>query len=292
MSTATEDSQLEVIDTGAIGQIERAQIDMQIATARRYPRSLSQVKAKMLTFATLDQETAQSCFYTLPARKGGDGKPLQGPSVRMAEIALSCFQHIRAGSRIIEDNGKFITAQGVVHDLENNVVVSIEVKRRVTNREGKRYSDDMIATTGNAACSIALRNAAFRVVPAALIKPVYDAARKLAIGDAKSLVQRRAQAVEHFGKMGVSKEQIAAALSLRSVEDIGLEHLETLLGFSTSIKDGAATIDEIFGKEKTVRPASVVEPIQPFATPAEETPEAAQPTVATTEEQDEQGFKF
>lgn len=241
----TENAEI-ITDTSALGQIERAQIDMQIATARRYPRQLSLVKQRMLSFATLDEETASGCFYTLPGRKGGDGKPLQGPSVRLAEIALSCYQHLRAGSRIIEDDGKFITAQGVVHDLENNVVISIEVKRRVTTKQGQRYSDDMIATTGNAACSIALRNAAFRVIPMALVKPVYEAAKMLAIGDAKSLVQRRGDAVARFKKLGVKDEQIFAALGVRSLDDIQLDHLEILFGFYTAIKDCDTTIDEVF----------------------------------------------
>lgn len=250
-----------VSDTSAVMQIEKAQIDMQIATARRYPRQLSLVKQRMLSFATLDEETAAGCFYTLPGRRGGDGKPLQGPSVRLAEIALSCYQHLRAGSRIIEDDGKFITAQGVVHDLENNVVISIEVKRRVTNNKGDRYSDDMIATTGNAACSIALRNAAFRVIPMALVKPVYEAAKKLAIGDAKSLVQRRAASIDHFGKLGISKERVCDALLVRSVDDIQLDHLEILIGYATAIKDGDVSIDDIFkAKEETKRQSTAKDP--------------------------------
>ena len=131
----TENNDLEIMANDAIGSIERAQIDVQIATARRYPRTLSKVKERMLSFATLDEETASSCFYTLPARRGGDDKPIQGPSVRMAEIALASYQHVKAGSRIIADDGKFIVAQAVVHDLENNVSVSIEVRRRVTSKK-------------------------------------------------------------------------------------------------------------------------------------------------------------
>jgi hypothetical protein len=242
-----------VTDTSALLQIERAQIDMQIATARRYPRQLSLVKSEMMSFATLDEDTASGCFYTLPGRKGGDGKPLQGPSVRLAEIALSCYQHLRAGSRIVDDDGKFITAQGVVHDLQNNVVISIEVKRRVTNKLGQRYSDDMIATTGNAACSIALRNATFRVIPMALVKPVYEAAKMLAIGDVKSLVQRRSEAIARFLKLGVKTEQIFSVLSVRSLEDIKLDHLEILFGYYTAIKDGDATIDEIFEPQQDMK---------------------------------------
>lgn len=278
----------EIVDTTAIGQIERAQIDMQIATARRYPRSLSQVKNRMLSYATLDEETAAGCFYTLPGRKGGDGKPLQGPSVRLAEIALSSFQHIRAGSRIIEDDGKFITAQGVVHDLENNVIVAIEVKRRVTTKEGKRYSDDMIATTGNAACSIALRNAAFRVIPMALVKPVYEAAKRLAIGDGKSLVQRRSASIDHFAKLGVSKDQVCTVLGVSKVDDIQLDHLETLIGFATAIKDGEASVDDIFKPSKEFSGAIEKPASNPYApAPAIEDkpdPKAEQTTETTTEE--------
>lgn len=250
MSQETEIISPEVVDMSAIAQIERAQIDMQISTARRYPRSLGQVKQRMLSFATLDEETAAGCFYTLPGRKGGDGKPIQGPSVRLAEIAISCYQHIRAGARIIDDDGKFITAQGVVHDLENNVVASIEVKRKITTKEGRRYSDDMIATAGNAACAIAFRNAVFKVIPGALVKPVYESAKKLAIGDSKSLAERRANSVSHFAKMGVSKDQICTAVGVKSIDDIGLEHMEILIGYATAIKDGDATIDEIFKQEK------------------------------------------
>lgn len=248
--SATEVIEPEVMPPMALESLTRAEVDMQIATARRYPRQLSAVKSRMLSFATLDEETAAGCFYTLPARKGGDGKPLQGPSVRLAEIAINSFQHIRAGSRIINDDGKFITAQGVVHDLENNVCVSIEVKRRVTTKEGRRFSDDMIATTGNAACSIALRNAAFRVIPLALVKPVYEAAKKLAIGDGKSLVQRRSACVAHFAKLGVPAEKVCAVVGVRSAEDIQLEQLEVLMGYATAIKDGESTVDEVFNAKR------------------------------------------
>lgn len=241
--------QIEVVETQALGaleQMERASIDMQISTAKKYPRSLAVVKQKMLSFATLDEETAAGCFYTLPARRGGDGKPLQGPSVRLAEIALATYGHLRAGARVINDDGKVLTAQGVVHDLENNVCISIEVKRRVTTKDGRRFSDDMVVTTGNAACSIALRNATFRVIPLALVKPVYEASKRLAIGDAKSLSQRRSAAVDYFIKMGVPKDRIFSALEVSGIDDITLDHLGILQGYRTAISDKEITIDDAF----------------------------------------------
>lgn len=235
-----------VSDTQAIEAIQRAEIDIQISTAHRFPRSLAKVKADMLALATLDEETAAGCFYTLPARKGGDGKPIQGPSARMAEIALFGFGNIRGESRVVANDGKKITARAVVHDLERNVAVAIEVNRRITTKDGYTFSEDMQTVTGNAACSIALRNATFKVVPLALVKPVYDAARRVAVGDAKTLEERRAKAVSIFEKMGVEKARVLAAVSVPSVADIGPEELETLLGYYTAIKDGDAKIDDVF----------------------------------------------
>lgn len=281
----TENNDLEIMAADAIGSIERAQIDVQISTARRYPRTLSKVKERMLSFATLDEETASSCFYTLPARRGGDDKPIQGPSVRMAEIALASYQHVKAGSRIIADDGKFIVAQAVVHDLENNVSVSIEVRRRVTSKSGARYSDDMIAVTGNAACSIALRNAVFRVVPRALITPVYEAAKRVAVGDVKSLTTKRAQIIARLKQMGAKDAAILAAVSAEKTEDIDLAKLEVLIGLGTAIKDGEITLETafpgaspkeegkpIFKEEPKPAPAA---PEQPAAAPT--TPEPTNP---------------
>src|ERR1700759_614780 len=82
---------------GSMEQIERAQIDMQIATAKRYPRVRSKVIENMIAFATMNEDTAAACFWTLPR----GGKTLQGPGIRLAEIALSCYQNLRAGSRIV-----------------------------------------------------------------------------------------------------------------------------------------------------------------------------------------------
>ena len=282
-----ETQPVEVVANDALASIERAQVDVQIATARKYPRTLSKVKERMLSFATLDEETASSCFYTLPARRGGDDKPIQGPSVRMAEIALASYQHVKAGSRIINDDGKFLTAQAVVHDLENNVAVSIEVRRRVTNKSGQRFGDDMIAVTGNAACSIALRNAVFRVVPRALITPVYEAAKRVAVGDVKSLTSKRAQIIGRLKQMGAKEASILAAVGAEKIEDIDLAKLEVLIGLGTAIKDGETTLETafpgavpatdgkpIFKEETKAAPAT---PEQPVAAPAAPEPVAAEP---------------
>jgi hypothetical protein len=172
---AVQHVELEIVQPTALESIERANVDMQISTAKKYPRSLALVKGRMMDLATLDQETAESCFYKLNRQ----GKSIEGPSIRLAEIAASSFGNIRYGARVISNDGKKITAQGFSHDLETNVYCAVEISRRITNRDGMTYSEDMQVVTGNAACAIALRNAMFKVVPFALVKPIYEAANRL-----------------------------------------------------------------------------------------------------------------
>lgn len=220
----------------------KGEVDTQIATAKRFPRSIQRFKERALSLATLDTETAESCFYSLPR----GGKDIEGPSVRLAEIVAASWGNLRSQANIVDEDGRFIVARGMCWDLENNVAVSTEVRRRITDRDGRRYNDDMINTTANAACSIALRNAVFKVVPMALAKPVYDAARRVAIGDATTLVQRRTKMIDHFAKMGVRDDRICAAVNRPSIEDITIDDLAKLMGMSTAIKDGDITVDEAF----------------------------------------------
>jgi len=72
---------------GALEQIEKANIDIQIATAHTYPRSLALFNKRALEMVTLDEETAQSCIYRRPVGKE-KGKVIyaEGKSIRMAEI--------------------------------------------------------------------------------------------------------------------------------------------------------------------------------------------------------------
>ncbi len=234
---------IELLDRPSFAESQaRGEVDTQIATAKRFPRSIKQFKERALSLATLDEETASSCFYALPR----DGKTIEGPSARLAEIVAASWGNLRATANIVDDDGEFITARGMCWDLENNVAISTEVRRRVTTKSGARYSADMINTTANAASSIALRNAVFKVVPMAIVRPVYLAAKQIAVGDATTLVKRRTDMVAYFGKMGVRPEQILATVEKASLEDITVDDLAVLKGLITAIKEGDTTVDEAF----------------------------------------------
>jgi len=233
------------IEQTLVQAISKAELDQQIATARAYPRSLKKFMDECRQMATLNDQIAGECIYALPR----DGKTIEGPSARLAEIVVSAWGNCRAGARVVEEGREFITAQGVFHDLERNSAITYEVKRRITNKRGDRFSADMIAVTGNAACSIALRNAVFKGVPKAFWSSIYDEARKVIAGDSMTLANRRASALTHLQKVGASQAMVLELLQVKGVEDISLEHLATLRGIANAIKEGEITVEEAFASK-------------------------------------------
>jgi hypothetical protein len=177
----------QVVSAEALEAQERANVDIQISTAKRFPRTLSHVQKRIIDIASMDRETAENCWYALPRA----GKVIEGPSVRMAEIVASAYGNLRIASRVVGVDDKYVTCQGACHDLENNVAVSTEVKRRITDKKGRRYDDDLIMVTSNAANSIAMRNAIFKVVPMALFKSAIAEIRKVGMGEGRTLQQAR-----------------------------------------------------------------------------------------------------
>jgi hypothetical protein len=232
---------------GILAQLNRSEIDMQIATAKKYPRNLKKFMNECRSMSCLDEHTASECFYSLPR----SGKNIVGPSARFAEIAISAWGNCHAGARVIAEDEKFVIAQGAFYDLERNVRITYEVRRRVTDKNGRRYNDDMIGVTSNAACSIALRNAALKGIPKAYWSTIFEAAKTTAIGNVKSLVQSRQDMLAYFAKMGVREDRVLAAVEKPSVEDIDTDDLLTLKGIATALKDGDTTIEQAFPGPKT-----------------------------------------
>ena len=230
------------VETSAAAALNKSEVESQLAAAHQWPRSIAKFQKDAISLATLTEAVAQSCIYAVPR----DGKTVAGPSVRLAEICMSAYGNMHAGARILDAEDRMIVAQGVAWDIEKNLRVAIEVKRRITNRRGQRFGDDMIAVTGSAAASIALRNAVFRVIPRALVDVIYDRVRLAAVGDAKTLVTKRLEVVDRLQKIGVPPARIYARIGKRGIEDVGLEELEVLIGLGTAIKSREQGIDEAF----------------------------------------------
>lgn len=238
---------IEVKQADMLQAINRAEVDIQISTAKQYPRDLNVTLNKIATYATMDKETAEDCFYVL-RRKDKDGQVnvIEGLSVRMAEIIAGAWGNLRVQTRIIGNDGRMITAQAICHDLETNFAVSKEVKRRITDKKGRTFSEDMQVVTGNAAASIAFRNAVLAVIPKAVTKKVINEVRKVALGQSIDLEQSRQNVIAYFAKLGVSQEQIFRYLDVKYIEEIDKQMIFELRATANAIKEGTTTVKETF----------------------------------------------
>lgn len=241
-----DDTNETILDAGtAMTATVKAEIDIQISTAKRYPRSITHFRKQAMELATLDEDTAATMFYVLPR----GNKKIEGPSARLAEVVGSSWGNLRYGAQIVAIGDKFLTAEGACHDLETNNAAKVQVQRRITGKDGKRFNDDMIGVTANAACSIALRQAIFKIVPFAFVKPVYEAARLCSIGKAKSMASKRAAAIDWFKKAGATEADVLAFLDKQGIEEMTDDDLITLRGVVQAIKEGETTIEEALGRE-------------------------------------------
>ena len=237
-----------VTDLNALAVISTAEIDQQVSTAKKYPRSIKTFLNEARELVTLSEDIAADCIFALPRGKDDNGKKkfIEGPSVRFSEIIASCWGNNRSGSRPLSEEKGFVTAQGVFHDLEKNVAVTVEVRRSILDKYGKRYKADMVGVTANAACSIAGRNARLQGIPKAIWQDLYNDAKKTAIGDQKTLVKKRSDMMAYFQKMNVAAETIFEFMGVKGVEDIGLDELAILKGIATAIKEGTVSVDKAF----------------------------------------------
>lgn len=251
-------------DGSSLEQQTRGEIDIQIRTARAYPRSIKKFVDEVLSLATLDQTTAEKCIYALPRGKdeAGNRKTIEGPSARLAEIVASCWQHMRVEARTVGEDDHFVSSRGMAWDLQANLAIACETRRRITDKKGRRYNDDMIAVTANAAASIAIRNAILKVVPSAFWRPIYEKCRLVAVGDQKTLVARRTDMLAYFQKLGITPDRVFTLLEVAGVEDINLEHVAELVGLANAIRDGETKLEEAFPTAAKVVPMPTAKVVQ------------------------------
>lgn len=237
-----EAQEVQVVQVDAV---ERANVDSQVATAKRYPRNIKRSIDNSIVMATMDSETAQSCGYALPR----GGKPITGPSVHLAKIVVSNWGNMRTEAKVVQITDKQIISRGTCWDLEANVASAFEVRRSIVDSKGKRYSDDMITVTGNAANSIAYRNAVFSVVPKAVVDKVYKAAQRFITGDLsdeEKLIKRRTDAINHFNEeWGITEAEVIRLCGKQTVNQIRANEIALLLGMAQSLKDGDTTVEDL-----------------------------------------------
>lgn len=257
--------ELVLATSSAVEAIERADIDTQIATAKRFPRDIDVSVARAKDLACRNRLLASSCTYAIKRAQ----KNIIGGSVRLAEVMAPAWGNLRYGGRLVDIGERFIIAQGICQDTETNSTVALHVIRSIIDGNGQRYNEDMIRVTAQAAIMIGLRNAIFTIIPKAYVEEVRLAAQKVARGEEEGLEVRLQKALTYFEQFGISKEQVFTTLEVSGSKEVTWIHIDLLGAYAISIETGEVSDakslfvtaepepdgDTTFGRRKEAPPA-------------------------------------
>jgi hypothetical protein len=219
---------------------------MTVARRNEFRRDITRAMKDAEAIVTLDKDTAKTCFYALPARSGGDGKKIMGPSIGMAETLFSAWGNMIVSLDNVEENEFDIIVRGWIIDSQNGSSTQDFVRRRIQKSNGQRYGADMINVTVQAARSVLFRNLVLRMVPRPMVRKLFNSAFNVAMGDGVSFEQRQKNAVTYWIKQGVPQERLLQHLGHTRIGEISVEDMEYLIGIEQSLKLGDVTIDDIF----------------------------------------------
>lgn len=249
MENQNEEITIIEADMQTIYQQDKAMVDVQISTAKSFPRNIKRSTENAIAIVTMDVATASTCTYSVPRA----GKAITGASVHLAKILAQVWGNMRVEAKVINVDGKHVTSQAIAFDLENNLAIKVEVKRSITTKTG-RMSDDMIVVTGNAANSIALRNAVLSVIPRAIVDKVYGEAKKTITGDvsdATKLIKKRKQVFDGLkDTYGVNESEVLSVVGKAAIDHVTPEDLVVIIGVAQAIKDGDTTVNDAFKSNK------------------------------------------
>jgi len=224
------------------------QLDRAIATAKAYPRDLKGALATAKAMAIYTPESAQMCWYRKPV---GDGKTATGGSIRLAEILGVCWGNIDVRPPIVAVHERHVEASTTCMDLERNTTwpgscVKSVMYSKKGERAGRRYSDDQIAVTVQAAAATARRNAILACIPRVFWEPILEECRRVAAGGVKDVKASVAAMLAHFEKLGVKRDRVLAAVNRKSESEIVADDLVDLRATAEAIRTGELTVAEAF----------------------------------------------
>jgi len=246
--TETGAGEIQIVTPSALEALQRAEVDIAIATAKKYPRDIASAIKTAKELALRNPKIAATCNYALPR----GGKKLVGPSVHFARIINYAWRNSTAVSRVIGCDRANAHLQGVFHDLESNVRVGFEMDWPVQPPHvdtPARWNDQMNLAK-RAGAAVALRTAIFSVIPLVLFEDIAEEAKKVALGGGKTFAEQRAAAIGVCKELGITQPMIYRALEVGGLESINTDHLIWLHAALQSIRDGTMTREEVFGREK------------------------------------------
>ncbi len=219
--------------------------------AQQQPRDWGQVIRSATKMVTVDEDTAIKCHYAF--ERGG--KMIVGPSITLAKAIQAAAGRIAIRVRGSHETASTVVVDVAALDLCNLNYVEVQVSRKILDKNGRRFNEDMINVTRAAAASIGHRNGVLRLVPDFVIDTVYDAAHACAVGDIQSIASKRAVSLDKLHKAGVTDDMILRFLNLQTTEQIMGDELIVLRTAFKQMREDGKTPEQAFAAPGTMAAA-------------------------------------
>jgi len=223
---------------------------VQISVARSFPRSTESFLAAVERDTCTNLQIAMACSYML--RRGKT--EIVGPSVRFAESMLRAWGNVRVSTGVVDDSGDHVVVKARFWDLESNMAFEEEVARRLTDKDGRRYADDVVISTKNAAQAIGFRNVVLAGIPEGLWRPIWEKANRFVEDQARidtEFEAKRKKVVSWFRRQGATQQELVEYLGT-DPEQASREDFLRLERLGAAIHQGTQTIEEAFNRRADV----------------------------------------
>ena len=265
--TQNNSSAITYADPAAVAAAEGAKARIQAAyiMAMQRPRSYDQSRIKILE-ACSRPSFAEKVEYSKPV---GRGRPIVGPSIRFAELALREWGNIAYENQVIYDDETTRRVAVTITDLETNTTFSASLQigktverkksdgRDVISERINSYGDkvfivkateDEIANKQAAAVSKALRNEGLRLIPQDIIEEAIDKARETVNKKDKSDPDAaRKKLADAFAAIRVMPSHLESYLE-HPLSQTSPAELQELRSIYQTIRDGEAKWSDFINK--------------------------------------------
>ena len=172
-----------------------------------------------------DWETAASCFYCY---RDKNQKPIQGRTVRFAELAAYFWGGIESESQPVAVGPARTRVRTICKDVERNLTATVEIETSVEDGE--------IIKASQLASAVGYRTALFRVIPSLLFESAFKKAVHVATGGGRSIKKRRSWVLNRLIKIhpDLTKADLLQSVGRAEVQELTLTDLAVLIGQSNS----------------------------------------------------------
>jgi len=228
-----------------------AEVQGQLARAKRFPRDLNAAHAELMESCSL-QAMAQQAFYSVPNRG-------TGPSIRLAEEIARVFGNFEFGHRELSrgDGKSEVEVYAWDKQTNNRSIRQTTVMHTVDTKQGPKVLRDQTDIDNRIAnvASKQVRGRILAMMPKWLVQDAVDKCKATLAGTTSEPISVRVRKMtQAFAQYGVSNKHLTDYLD-HALDETTVDELVDLIGIFNAIKEGAKP-SEFFGTEKEDAEAS------------------------------------